>query len=165
MADRETELGWEKSKRIEAEKMKAAKMIAKEKPDRVNLAFLGPKATKVKGWSADPDVIFSSGERMGNWAIVLAFCGVVLNFIGSMGAVVSSTFKLGLAGVALSVPSIIGIFGMGLAVLMAVVAIGCEIYFKIKRGRRFSVAFWSSIWAIGIVVLYIAIRWLIIRFS
>ncbi len=165
MADKETELEWEKSKRIEAEKMKAAKAIMEEKPDKASLAFLDPKTTKVKGWSADPDVILSSGERMGNRAIMLAFCGVILDFIGNMGEVVSSTFKLGLAGAVLSIPGMIGFFCMGLAALMAVAAISCEIYLKIKRGRKFSTAFWSSIWAVGIVVLYMVIRWLIIRFS
>ena len=165
MADKETELEWEKSKRIEAERMKAAKAIAEEKSEKTNLAFLDPKVTKVKGWSTDPDVILSSSERMGNRAIILALGGVVLDFVGSVGAVVSSTFNLGLGGVILDIPSAVGLFCIGLAILMAIVAIGCEIYLKIKRGRKFSVAFGTSLWAIGIVILYMVIRWMIMRFG
>ena len=165
MADRETELEWGKSKRIEVERMKAAKAIAEEKSEKTNLAFLDPKVIKVKGWSADPDVVLSSGERMGNRAIVLALGGVVLDFVGSVGMVVSSTFDLGLGGMILSIPSAVGLFCIGLAILMAIVAIGCEIYLKIKRGRKFSVAFGTSLWAIGIVISYIVIRWLIMRFG
>ncbi len=42
MADQETQAEWEKSKRIEAERMKAARAIAEEKPDKAYLAFLDP---------------------------------------------------------------------------------------------------------------------------
>lgn len=164
MADADTEAEWAKSKQIEAERKKAEKALAEEKPSKVNLAFLEPKATKVRGWSNDPDVILSNGERMGNRAIILAFCGVVLNLIGSAGEVVSNTFKLGLGGMILGIPNIVGLFCIGLAVLMAIVAIGCEIYLKVKQGRRFSTAFWSSIWAIVIVILYIVIKLLVNRF-
>ncbi len=163
--DEETKKEWEKSKRIEAERMKAARELEKTAEDKTNLAFLDPNATKVKGWSNDPDVILSNEERMGNRAIILAFCGVVLDLIGSVGEIVSSTFNLGLGGVIFVIPTIVGLFCIGLAALMAIVAIGCEIYFKAKRGRKFNIAFWSSIWAIIIVILYVAIKWLINRFG
>lgn len=72
MADSDTEKWALKSKQIEAERMKAAEDLANQKPDKSNLAFLGPKATKVKGWSKDPDVISADAERMGNRALI--FC-------------------------------------------------------------------------------------------
>lgn len=161
MADRETELEWEKSKRIEAEKMKAVKALMEEKPDKTNLAFLDPKSTKVKGWSNDENVILANGERMGNRAIIFALAGVVLDFIGDMGMIVSSTFNLGLAGTMLAIPSAVGLFCIGVAILLALVSVGCEIYFKYRKGRRFSGAFWSALGAIGIVILYEFLKWLI----
>ena len=48
MADEQTEAEWKKSKQIEAERMKAARAIAEEKPDRVSAAFLDPNSTRVK---------------------------------------------------------------------------------------------------------------------
>ncbi|MBR3132418.1 hypothetical protein IKG33_03385 [Candidatus Saccharibacteria bacterium] len=163
MADRETELEWEKSKRIEAEKMKAERALEETKPDKANYAFLEPKTTKVKGWSADKDVILADSERMGNRSAILALSGVVLNFIGDMGAIVSESFNLGMAGVILNIPSWVGIFCFGLAILMAGALIGCEIYFRIKKGRKFSVGFWSALGAAGIVLLYVFLRWLMMR--
>ena len=165
MADAQTEAEWEKSKRIEAERMKAARALAEEKSDRVNAAFLDPKLTKVKGWSNDPDVILANGEKMGNRAIIFAVTGIVLLFIGTMGSLVSSTFNLGLAGVILEIPSMLGLVGIGIAVLMGLAAISCEVYLKVKKGRKFSAAFWSSLSAIAIVVVYFVTHWLIIRFS
>lgn len=164
MADAETEAEWEKSKRIEAERMKAAKALAEEKPDKSNVAFLDPKETKTKGWSNDTNVILVSAERMGNRAIILAICGVVLMIIGFAGGMVTETSKLGMAGMLISsLPSGVGLLCMGLAVLMAIIAIGSEIYRKVKMGRNFSATFWSAIGAIGIVVLYFVAQWLIMR--
>ena len=165
MADAQTEAEWEKSKRIEAERMKAARAIAEGKSDRVNVAFLDPKPTKVKGWSNDPDVILADGEKMGNRALIFAVAGVVLMFIGTMGSLVSSTFNLGLAGVILEIPSMLGFAGIGIAVLMGLAAITCEVYLKAKKGRKYSAAFWSSLSAIAVVVIYFVVYWLIIRFS
>lgn len=164
MADEQTEAEWKKSKQIEAERMKAARAIAEEKPDRVSAAFLDPKSTKVKGWSNDPDVILADGEKMGNRALVFAFAGVVLSFIGTMGSIVSETFNLGLAGVILDIPHWVGLACIALAVLMAMAGVSCEVYFKFKKKRKFSVGFWSSLLAIGFIVIYYVLT-LIIRFS
>ena len=76
-ADAETEKEWAKSKRIDEERMKAARALSDEKPDKVNLAFLGPNMTKVKGWSSNPNVILASIERMGNRSMALALGGIV----------------------------------------------------------------------------------------
>ncbi len=165
MADKETEAEWAKSRRIEAERMKAARALAEEKPDKANIAFLDPKATKVKGWSNDPDVVLADGEKVGNRALIFAVCGIVLAVIGAMGSIVSSTFNLGMAGVMLMIPSYVGFAGMVLAVLMALVAVGCEIYLKVKRGRKFSVAFWSAVSVIVLIGIYFVVRGLIVRFS
>ena len=165
MADQETEAEWEKSKRIEAERMKAARALAEERPDKANLAFLDPKATKVKGWSNDPDVILADGEKMGNRALIFAVAGVILSFISSMGSIVSSTFDLGMAGVILEIPGWVGLILMALAVLMAIAAISCEAYLKVRKKRKLSSAFWSSLGAIGFIIVYFVVRWMIIRFG
>lgn len=164
MADEQTEAEWAKSKQIEAERMKAARAVAEEKVDKSNLAFLDPKATKVKGWSADPDVILADGEKMGNRALIFAVAGVVLSFIGSMGSIVGETFNLGFAGLILSIPDWAGFACMALAVLMGLAAISCEVYLKVKRGRRFSSALWSSVGAIALIIVYYVVQWLILRF-
>ena len=165
MADEQTEAEWAKSKRIEAERMKAARAMADEKIDKTNLAFLDPKSTKVKGWSNDPDVVLADGEKMGNRALIFAISGLVLSSIGAIGGIVSSTFNLGLAGAVLAIPSGISLVCIWAAVLMALVAIACEIYLKVKKARKFSVAFWSSICTIVLIIIYYAIRWLVFRFG
>lgn len=166
MADQKTEAEWEKSKRIEAERMKAARALGEGKPDGTNLAYLDPKMTKVKGWSSDKNVILASVERLGNKAIILAFAGVALGVIGYGGSMVTTTFQLGMAGIMVSgLPSGLSFICLALAVIMALVVIGSEIICKIEDKQKFSVAFGSAIGAMVVVVIYILIRWLIIRFS
>ncbi|MBR3228787.1 hypothetical protein IKF67_00940 [Candidatus Saccharibacteria bacterium] len=165
MADAETEAEWAKSKRIEAEKAKAAKALAESKPDKSNLAFLDAPDTKVKGWSSDSNVILAHAEKMGNRSIILAVCGVVLSIIGYVGGIVSATANLGLASIIISgIPSGIGFICMGLAVLMAIITIAGEITNKVRKGRKFSSTFWSALSAIIVVVLYWLV-WSIISFA
>lgn len=163
MADKETEKEWEKSKRIDAERIKAARALSNEKQDKTNLAFLDPNMTKVKGWSSDPNVILASIERMGNRSMALALGGVVLSVIGYVGGMVTSSFRLGMAGVIISaLPSGAGMILVGLAILMSLIVIGTEITYKIKSGRKFSSSFWTAVGTLVIVALYILISsWLI----
>ena len=159
MADAQTEAEWAKSKQIEAEQMKAVKALAKEKPDKANLAFLNPKETKVKGWSRDADVIMASVEKMGNRALILALCGMVLGIIGAVGGTVSNVNRLGFGGVMISdLPSAVGLLCMGLAVIMAIIVVVCEIYGKVKQKKRFDATLWSAIGAIVVVILYFVVQ-------
>ena len=159
MANQETEDWAQKSRRIEAERMKAAKALEKEGSDKANLAFLNPKETKVKGWSNDSNVILASAERMGNRALVLAICGVVLGILGLVGGTVSTANNLGMGGVLISgLPSGIGFLCIGLAVLMAVVAIGSEIYRKLKQKQKIGTTFWTALGAIIVVILYFVVQ-------
>ncbi|MBQ1298276.1 hypothetical protein IIY24_00345 [Candidatus Saccharibacteria bacterium] len=165
MAERETEAEWEKSKRIEAERMKAARALAEEKPDKSNLAFLDPATTKAKGWSSDKNSILASAEKIGNRAIILAISGVVLAVIGYVGGMVSLGFNLGVGGVIISgIPSGIGYLCMGIAVVMAVVTVGSEIYFKIKDGRKFSSGFSSAVASLVVVLVYFVLSLVVERF-
>ncbi|RYC75078.1 hypothetical protein [Candidatus Nanosyncoccus alces] len=166
MVDKATEAEWEKSKRIEAERMKAVRALETEKSDSANVAYLDPQTTKVKGWSSDKNVILASIERLGNRSVVLAVAGVALGVVGYGGGMVTSSFQLGMAGVMISgLPSGAGFICLGLAVLMAVITIGSEIWRKVKHKQRVGAAFGSAIGAIVIVVVYVLIRWLIIRFG
>ena len=163
MADDETKAEWEKSKRIDAERMKAARALSNEKQDKSNLAFLDPDMTKVKGWSSDPNVILASIERVGNRSMALALGGIVLSVIGYVGGMVTTSFKLGAAGMMISgLPSGAGVILVGLAVLMGLVVIGTEITYKIKNGRKFSSSFWTAVGTLVVVALYILVSsWLI----
>ena len=164
MVDSETEEWAEKSKRIEAEKMKAAWALAEEKSDKSYLAYLDPKTTKVKGWTTDSDVILASIERLGNRSIVLAISGIILSIIGQAGSIVSETFNLGLGSMVISgIPGGVSLFCTGLAIIMAVVVMGSEIFYKVKQGRKFSSAFLTAVVSVFLIVLYGAILWLIIR--
>lgn len=166
MVDKKTETDWEKSRRIETERMKAVRAIEAEESNKANLAYLDPQMTKIKGWSRDPNVILASAERIGNRSIVLSISGVALSIVGYAGEMVTSTFNLGMAGVMIAgLPSGIGFFCMALSVLMAIIAIGSEINCRIKNKRKFGATFWSAIGAIFTVVIYGVVRWLIIRFS
>ena len=159
MADLETEDWAKKSRQIESERMKAAKALVEEKPDNSGLAFLDPKATKVKGWSNDPDVIIANAERMGNRAVIFAVCGAVLDIIGTVGGMVTSANDLGMGGLIISgLPSGIGIFGMGLAILLSAITIGVELFYKIKKGRGVTSATWSSLAAIVVCVGYYLLK-------
>jgi hypothetical protein len=165
MADQKTAEWAKKSKQIESERLKAARDLNTKKPEKANLAFLGPKLTK-GGWSKDTNAILASAEKIGNRSSILAFAGVVLGIIGMAGDIVSELNNLGLAGVMIGgLPSSISYFCLGLAVLMAAITVGSEIYYKIKQSRKFSSSFWSAIGAISVVALYFTVRWLIIRFG
>jgi len=166
MADKVTEAEWKKSKRIEAERAKAVEDLTKEKPNQENLAYLDPQSTRVKGWSRDTNVILASVERIGNRAVVLAFAGVVLGIIGYAGGMVSGVFNLGMAGVLVSgLPSGVSFLCLGAAVLMAIITMGSEIFYKVKDKKKLSAAFWSAIGAVVVVVVYSVIQQLIIRFG
>ena len=72
------------------------------------------------------------------------------------------SFKLGMAGAMVGgLPSGIGYLCMGVAIVMAIVVIVGEFYVKIKHGCKFGTSLWSALGAIGVVVLFFAIQWLI----
>lgn len=163
MADSETEQEWEKSKRIEAERMKAARALADSKPEKSGLEFLDPKKTKVKGWSNDTDVILASIERMGNRALILAVGGIVLSIIGAAGGTVSSINNLGLAGAIISdLPSMLGMLMIGIGILMALITIGVEVYYKLKAVRKLDSSFWTAVGAMVVVGVYVIVRWTVL---
>lgn len=157
MTDKKNQAEWEKSKRIEAERMKAARAMQDKKGDS-NLAFLDPKSTKISGYSSDVNVVMASAERIGNRSLIFAVAGVVLGLIGQAGGIVTTTYDLGMAGVMISgIPDVIGSLSLFLAGLMSIVVIISSIFYKMKLKKKFGVAFWSALCALAIVVLYCVI--------
>ena len=165
MADKETEEWAKKTRAIEAERAKAAREVEKEQSSKVNVSYLDPRLTKVKGFSRDPNVIRANTERMADRSVIFAIGGVVLNIIGRVGAMVATTSRLGAAGAMIAgLPEAIGMFGMGLAVLMALISGGSEVVFKLKYGRKLGAAFWSAVGAIATVAIYQIVSALITSF-
>lgn len=164
MADKETEAEWAQMRKVETERQKARKAVQleQEKHGKVNLAYLDPAATKIKGWSSNPNVILANASRMADKSFILMLGGVLLSILGTAGNMVASVFNLGLAGVVLAIPGAVGGLCMGAAGLMAAAVIGCEIYFKAKNGRSFSVAFPTSLGTIVVGVLYICLKTMIL---
>ena len=164
MADSEVEKEWDKSKRIEAERMKAIRDLEERKPDSSGLALLDPKQTKVKGWSKDPDVVIADIERMGDRALIFVIGGVVLAIIGYVGGMATEGFHLGAGGVIISgLPNGIGLLSMGVGALMALATIGVDIYFRVRSRRKLGSSFWTAIVAIVVVVIYFVVRWVMSR--
>lgn len=159
MADSDTEKWALKSKQIEAERTKAARDLASQKPDKANLAFLDPKTTKVKGWSKDPDVIRADAERMGNRALIFAIAGVTLSLIGYAGGIVTSSSRLGVGGVIISgLPSGIGYTCLGIAILLGLIVMSIELYYKIKKDTKLTSTFWTGFSVIIVTVLFLIVR-------
>ena len=152
----------EKSKRIEAEKLKAAKALAEEQPSKANLAYLDPKDTKVKGFTWDKDVLLFSLERYADKSFLFALVAVVLELIGWCGSIVSRAGNLGAGALIISgIPSMIGTVLIGLSAVSVVIAISGEIYFKVAMGRKFGSPFWSAVFALPVIGGYFLIQWVI----
>lgn len=166
MVDKTVENEWEKSKRIEAEKLKAAKALAEEQPSKANLAYLDPKHTKVKGFSQDKDVILASLERYADKSFLFALAAVVFELIGWGGATISSIARFGAGALIISgIPSAIGTILVGLSVISVVIAISGEVYFKIVMKHKFGSPFWSAIFALPVLGLYFFVQWFITFFA
>ncbi len=138
MADKETEVEWAKSKRIEAEREKAARAVLEEdqKYGKVNVAYLDPVKSKVRGWSSDSRLVIARAEKLATWSVILAPTSVVLMIIADVGDMVSMVNQLGLAGVMFSIPRYIGDACLLLSVFFGLIGILTSLYYKIKNGKE-----------------------------
>lgn len=162
MADNETKENAEKSKRIEAERMKAARALAESTEDKANLAFLEP--TKTKGFSRDYGAILKSMERVSNASIIFVVLGIVFGIFQVVAAMVSAANNLGLAGGALiMVISAINYIGLGAGFLMAIVSLVSALIFARKTHYRIKPIVITSICSIGLVLVYFLIRFSIMN--
>ena len=161
MADQETEEWAKKSKRIEAERMKAVKALAEEKTDKTNLAFLDP-STKVKGWSSDLDVIFARAERMSNVSILFAVLGVVFGLFSSVFGVVAEVNNLGLAGAGISIViGVVKVIGIGVGVLTGLVALICTLVIARRAKRKVKHIIIASCFSLGLIAVYYLVLYLV----
>ncbi len=151
MADQETEEWAAKSKRIQEERMKANRALAKESLDASALAFLDPKVSH-KGYSKDASDVVRSFERFANISVVLAGAGLLFGIINYVAA----SADLGTGGAVLT-----ALTGIGekvvviLAAFLAVLVLGATIFYKIKDKRRVGAELGTAIGAIVLLVLYL----------
>lgn len=166
MADKETEQKWQKSRQIEAEKEKARLAANGQKSDEaVNLAYLGVQQKKIAGWSVDRNLLLRKTEKMGTWSAMLVPVGILMEIIGQAGAIVVQINNLGLAGVMIAgIPSAIGAAALGMGTVFTVLVIAVELYLKIRDRREFGMGWWSAMGAVVMLVIYILLRRLVLRF-
>lgn len=133
--DGETLKEWEKSKRIEKERMKAARELAFHEESKANQAFLTPE--KAHGFSRDPNTIMRNAERMANISIVFALLGIVFGFFMKIFVIVSFANKLGMAGSGISMMlGIVHGVGIGVAALTGLVALICAVFLVRRIGSN-----------------------------
>ena len=163
MADAETEAEWEKSRRIDEERMKAARAINEAKPDAESLSHLDPSIGKPRGWTTDRAVVMASAEKLASWAGILAPAGVVLGIIGDVGAIVGSVGKLGMATALLSgIPGGLGVICLWLAIFFGMIGSITAIYYHVKQGRKLGFVGWSSMVSVVLAITYMFVRnWLL----
>ena len=160
MVDKVTEAEWKKSKRIEAERMKAAQALKTDKANKEGLAYLDPQ--KARGFSRSPQVILASAEKMANASIIFAVLGIVFGIFSSVASMVVMVNNLGLAGAALlMVIGGINVIGLGVATLTALLALVPAIVVAVRYGGRAKPIIISSTCTLALVVIY-CVTWYLI---
>ena len=155
--DEQTKAEWEKSKRIEAEKMKATRSLAQHEEEKANLAYM--PITKTHGYSRDPNVIIKNAERMANISIIFTLLGILFGFFGQIFAIEAFAFKLGLAGGGIAmIFGIIQIIGIGVGALTGVVAIVCSIVVFRRATRNLKPAIITASISLILIALYFIIQ-------
>ena len=150
--DEKTKAEWEKSKRIEAEKMKAMRDL-NARNERLNTAYLDP--TKAHGFSRDPNTIMKNAERMANISIIFAPVGVLFGILSLIFDIVAFANKLGLAGAGISILlNIVQYVGIGVGVLAGLVSLGCTIVFARRSKYDVKYILITSICALSLIAVY-----------
>ncbi|MBO7132021.1 hypothetical protein J6V85_02020 [Candidatus Saccharibacteria bacterium] len=162
MADKETELEWEKSKRIEAERMKAVKALENNEESRVNLAFLEPENRKIHGFSRDFGQISRSAERAADFSVGFIFFGILLK---SMSHILPmSGGAAALLGVLMTIISMIGLVMICIAPVMAIVSLWFSYkYGAIKESKNKSAIMMAVITLVATVV-YAVLYFFVIKY-
>lgn len=157
MVDKETELEWEKSKRIEAERMKAARALNEEdKEARVNSAFLEPENRKIHGFSRDENRILRSVEKMSEFSLGFVILGIITNtipnYLMTIGAPAPLTILFGII-------SAIGLVILFISPILAIIALWSNHHYK-KNDKNVVI---TSIISLAIFVIYVLIHFAIIK--
>lgn len=164
MADKETEAEWARMRRVEAEREKARRALEGNKPDAEGLACIGAQKGKVRGWSADRDLLLKKTEKLGAWSVILAPAGVVMGMIADAGSIVGAVGGLGMASAIISgIPGVISETCLAVTVLLALIVMPVELYCKIKDRHKFGAGWWSVVVALAIVAVYVLVKQMIVR--
>ena len=157
MADRETELEWEKSKRIEAERTKAVKALEEgDKELRVNSAFLDPENTKIKGYSRDESRIIRSIEKVSGLSIGFVILGIVMVSMSRVSIMVGAPAPL---AILFNIISTIGMVVLFASPILAVVAL----WFNYRSNKNDKSVITNSVVALVVFVIYVIVHFAIIK--
>jgi hypothetical protein len=157
MADKETELEWEKSKRIEAERVKAAEALNRNNGEtKVNSAFLAPENTKIHGYSRDKNSISRSVEKAAGFSIGFVILGIITTSLPRAIAIAGAPAPL---TILFDIISAIGMVILFAAPILAVVALWSNYYYK-KNDKNIVITAGISL---AIFAVYLIIHFAIIK--
>lgn len=147
--DEETRKEWEKSKRIETERMKAAKALEEDKSSQINSAFLDVETSNLKGYSRDADSLIRSIEKVSGFSLGFAIFGIVLRFFAPMVPDPS--------GVIAKVASYIGTTMLGISIILAAGSLMGVFLINRKTKFDFKNVAVTAVIALIIVLIYIVL--------
>lgn len=126
--DEETKKEWEKSKQIEAERMKAVRALEEDdKEARINSAFLDPENRKVKGYSRDTTRIMRSIEKASEFSMGFVILGVIFNSSLRIAAMIGVNAAFGML---VQIISAIGLVLLGISAILALVSLTYSFRYK-----------------------------------
>ena len=126
--DEETKKEWEKSKQIEAERMKAVRALEEDdKEARINSAFLDPENRKVKGYSRDTTRIMRSIEKASEFSMGCVILGVIFNSSLRIAAMIGVNAAFGML---VQIISAIGLVLLGISAILALVSLTYSFRYK-----------------------------------
>ncbi|MBQ3476207.1 hypothetical protein IJH26_01705 [Candidatus Saccharibacteria bacterium] len=158
--DEKTKSEWEKSKRIEEERMKAARNLANHAESKANQAFLAPE--KARGFSRDPNVVMASAERMASISIIFTLLGIIFSIFSQIFAIVAEANKLGLAGSGVSmVLGAVQSIGIGVGALTGVIALVCTMIFGRKTHLNVKHIIITAGISVGLIIGFYIVQYLI----
>lgn len=158
--DEETKSEWEKSKRIDEERMKAARNLAHHEESKANQAFLAPE--KPRGFSRDPNVITRNAERMANVSIVFVLLGILFGFFLQLVSIEAEAFKLGLAGGGIAIVfGIVHGIGMGVGALTGIVSLVSMLFMARRINRNLKPAIITAGISLALIATYYVVQSLI----
>ena len=153
--DEETKKEWEKSKRIDEERMKAVRDLDATAESKANLAYLDPKPTRLKGFERGEHAIMMSTERLANISAAVLVGGILITLI--VRGILGSGFSFGLAmGYAIMIIQTLGSILLAVAVVTSVASLLASLYYYIKYHKKSSGALWTAgIVAVILIIYYI----------
>ena len=157
MADKETELEWAKSRRIEAERMKAIKAMETDKPDNSGLALLKIESAdnRVVGFTRGKEANVNSIEKLSNTSVTVIIGGIAFDLLlwAIRGLMLNDAgnqmvYYLRLAGE----------IALGAASFIAVFSIIMSLWYHFRHQYELGTHFRTAMIALGLAIIYAVIR-------